>query len=225
MTIEDQLEQFSLTCGLDAARWDHAAPAYRRYWQLVQAHNAENALMATGITEADFYLKHLADSLAVLQAYPELRTTPQKTADVGAGGGLPGIPLAIALPQLHLTLIESIGKKARFLELAVKELGLTGRAEVVARRSREIQGQPPYRGRFDLVVARAVSSADKMIADCRRLLAPAGRLILYKTPESVAEELPLARREAAKHGLSVATSPILDLPANAGKRQFISIGK
>lgn len=222
---ESTLEQFWRTCGLPADRWPEARQAYRRYWELVQTHNVQAGLTASGLERHDFYLKHLLDSLSVLLCCREMLAGPVRLADVGAGAGLPGVVLAIALPELRLTAIESIGKKARFLELCGGELGLSPRLSVLARRSREIQSQPPWREGFDAVTARAVSSAQKMIHDCRQLLAPGGTMILYKTPQTVAKELPAAQRDAAKHGLTVSASPVIELPGQVGKRQFICISK
>ncbi len=175
------------------------------------------------ISPADFYLKHVADSLAVLPVWPEILNGPVRLADVGCGAGMPGIVLAAALPELHLTAIESSRKKAAFVELASAELGLSGRVEVANRRSRELGRLERYWGRFNVVTARAVGRADKIIRENRMLLAPGGSVILYKTPSAVAEELALARREAGKHKLTIEISEPITLPAEAGTRQFIRI--
>jgi 16S rRNA (guanine527-N7)-methyltransferase len=221
---ESTLQDFWQSCGLAQDRWPEARQTYRRYWELVQSHNAQAGLMASGLERQDFYLKHLVDSLSVLLCCRELLAGPVRLADVGAGAGLPGVALAIALPELRLTAIESIRKKAQFLQLCGGQLGLSPRLSVLARRSREAQSQPPWHEGFDAVAARAVSSAQKMIQDCRQLLAAGGTMILYKTPQTVARELPAARRDAAKHGLAVRTSPVIELPGGVGKRQFILIG-
>ena len=219
---EDQLRDLWTACGLSAAAWPAALAGYERYWQLIGLHNAAAGLMGN-VTRAGFFLKHVADSLAALRAYPDLFGRTARLADVGAGAGLPGIVLAVALPQMHLTAAESNHKKADFIALAAGELGLSGRVQVLARRSRELGRDPQYRRRFELVTARAVAPAEKLIRDIRGLIAPGGSAILYKTPQAVAAELPLARREAAKHGLALETSEVFSLPADAGKRQFIRI--
>ncbi len=183
------------------------------------------------VSPADFYLKHVADSLAVLPAWPGVFTGKIRLADVGCGAGLPGIVLAVALPELHLTAIESTQRKAAFVELAAAELGLAGRVEVVTRRSRELAHNEQYRSRFDVVTARAVGPAEKIIRENRQLLArtcrersrTGGSLVLYKTPAAVADELPLAQREAGKHKMAIETSGEIALPARAGTRQFIRI--
>ncbi len=218
-----QLNLFWTVLGLPESRWLEASDAFGCCWRAITEHNDRAALIAARTTEADFHLKHIADSLAILQVRPEWLTHPVELADVGSGAGLPGLVLAIALPELRLTAIESTGRKAEFIGLLAEELGLTDRVEVIARRSRELGHDPSFAGRFDVVVARAVASADKLIGDCRLLRASTGSMIFYKTPAAVIDELPLARREAAKHGLTVAVSKTISLPAGAGQRQFMIV--
>ena len=219
---EGHLREFWTACGLPARVWPGASAAYGRYWQLIESHSAEAGLLGNG-SPADFHLKHLADSLAVLLAWPELLRRAARLADVGAGAGLPGIVLAVALGQLHLTAVESNYEKATFIALAAAELGLGERVEVVPRRSRELGHDPEYRRRFELVTARAVAPADKLIRHTRSLIAPGGSAIFYKTPAAVGAEEALARREARKYKLTLATSEVIELPAGVGARQFIRI--
>ena len=219
---EEQLHGFWRACGLPERAWPGAIGLYRKYWHLIGARNAAAGLMGN-VSGEDFCLKHVADSLAVLPAWPELLAGSRRLADVGCGAGLPGIVLAVALPHLHLTAIESDRKKAAFVAAAVEELGLAGRAEVVPRRGRELGHDERFRGRFDTVTARAVAPADKLIRDCRLLIAPGGSALLYKTPAGVAGELAGCRREARKHKLTVQTSAVIDLPGGAGRRQFLRV--
>ncbi len=228
VNYECEFREFWLSCGLASDAWPGALQSYEHYYRLILAHNAAAGLMGQ-VTLDDFYIKHLSDSLSVLLAWPGIFSGEIRLADVGCGAGLPGIVLAVALPDLRLTAIESNQKKAAFVEMAAAELGLSGRVEVAARRSRELGHIDRYRGRFDVITARAVAPAEKIIRENRMLLAPAcreqsrtaGSLILYKTPAAVAAELPLARRQADKHKLTVETSDPIALPAEAGMRQFI----
>ncbi|EED31965.1 methyltransferase GidB [gamma proteobacterium NOR5-3] len=114
--------------------------------------------------------RHLLDSLAV---YPHLQG--QRLIDVGTGAGLPGIPLAIALPNLHFTLLDSNGKKTRFLVHAVSELGLSN-VDVVKSR---VSDYVPAQG-FDVVLSRAFASLGDMISSCQHLLSPAGEFLAMK---------------------------------------------
>ena len=113
---------------------------------------------------------HLLDSLAVA---PHLTGT--SLADVGSGAGLPGIPLALARPQLAVTLIESSHKKAAFLKQAAIELGL-GNVEVVNSR---VEACDAAR-RFDVVISRAFSDLPEFVALAGRLCAEGGVLAAMK---------------------------------------------
>ena len=221
-TIESSLHDFWLACGLSEAAWPEAMAAYERYWQLIQAAQIEISLMGNP-TREDFFFKHVADSLAVLQAWPGLLDGAVTLADVGCGGGLPGIVLALALPQLDLTAVDVINKKILFVQSAMEQLGLPPRTRTVNRYSRELGYMDEYRGHFDVVVARAVATADKLLRDCRLLIRPGGCCLFYKTPPAVEAELPLTQRDAAKHKLVVDTSPIIHLPGEAGTRQFVRV--
>jgi len=219
---EIQLRGFWIACGLPAEAWPAAIERFLRHRQLVERHSARAGLMGpAGV--GGFLLKHVADSLAALKVYPELLRGPTRLADVGSGAGLPGLALAIALPGLNLTAIESNHRKADFIQLAAEALGLTDRVDVVCGRSRGLAADERFAGRFALVAARAVAPAGRLIRECRGLIAPGGSALFYKTPAAVAEELPAASREAGRRGLTVEASDIIDLPAGAGTRQFIRV--
>ena len=123
----------------------------------------------TGVRDpADMVAKHLLDSLAAL---PYLYGAT--LADIGSGGGLPGIPLAIAREDLAVTLIESNGKKARFLREAARSLPLPNVRVVEAR----VQAAA---GLFDTVTCRAFASLADMLLWGGHLLAPGGRWLALK---------------------------------------------
>ena len=105
--------------------------------------------------------RHITESLAFGVFLRDHGLLPGATAsprllDVGAGAGLPGIPLDIAWPHLDLTLLESVGKKCRFLEQARDALGLA-HVDVVEARAEDFGRDPARRARYDLAVARAVA--------------------------------------------------------------------
>ena len=125
----------------------------------------------TAIRERDQQVaKHLLDSLTVL---PHLRG--ERIADVGSGAGFPGIPLAVLTPARHYTLIDSTGKKCRFLEHVRDELGL-GNVEVVHARAEA--HKPPVR--YDTVIARAVGPVAELVKYSGHLVAGGGRLLAMK---------------------------------------------
>jgi 16S rRNA (guanine527-N7)-methyltransferase len=125
----------------------------------------------TAIREADKALTHhVLDCLAVL---PHL--TGGRTADVGSGAGLPGIPLALARPDWRVTLIESNHKKSTFLTQALAELGIAN-AAVAAERVETVEPA----GGFDLVISRAFSDLPEYVRLSGRLVAPEGTLVAMK---------------------------------------------
>jgi 16S rRNA (guanine527-N7)-methyltransferase len=125
---------------------------------------------------------HLLDSLALLPF-----VTPGRLLDVGSGAGLPGIPLAVARPELSVTLLDSSHKKAAFLNQAVSELGLKN-AKVVCQRVETWQPEE----RFDYIVSRAFSEIAEFVASSHHLLAPKGVLGAMKgiLPFEEIERLP-----------------------------------
>ena len=114
---------------------------------------------------------HLLDSLAVAPHIAGVKTI----LDVGSGAGLPGIPLALALPGAHVTLLDSNHKKTAFLHQAVIELKL-GNAEVVCER---VEKFPPKQ-KYDVVVSRALCALPEFVALAGGLVAPGGTLLAMK---------------------------------------------
>lgn len=127
---------------------------------------------------------HLLDSLAVLR---ELRDRRGALADVGSGGGLPGIPLAIAEPGRRVTLNDASQKKGAFLRQAIIELGLRN-ADVHVGRAE--QWRPAQR--FAVVITRGFASLVDFLAACRHLVAPEGVLAAMKGayPEAELAQIP-----------------------------------
>jgi len=158
----------ALGLGLDAS----AQGQLRAYVALLAKWNATHNLTAIRDPES-MMTHHLLDSLAVL-AYLPMRET-LSVADVGSGGGLPGIPLAVARPRWRFTLIDSSRKKTAFLAQAAIETGLPN-VEVVCTR---VEAYSP-RTRFDIVIARAYAATADFVSQARHLLAPHGRFIAMK---------------------------------------------
>lgn len=214
------LTAFLSRCGIPAARVavDDVLERYCR--DLAAANSAVNLTRLTA--PADFWIKHVADSLAIGLFLPQLLTAPCVIADVGSGAGFPLIPLAWANPAARLTGLEVNHKKTAFLEAEIATLGLTNCA-ILARQAREAGRLPEHAGRYDFVVSRAVGAPEILVRDCRQLLRPgaAATLVLYGTPASVGANHRVATREAAKFGLSLILSPPLELPEEAGQRQFM----
>ena len=124
----------------------------------------------------------LEDSLVLLDFLP---SGPLRVIDVGSGGGLPGLPLKIARPELQLTLLEANRRKAAFLVQAAASLGLRD-VEVVARRAEEAGRDPRHREAYDFALARALAPMPVLAELCLPFVAVGGRLLAMKA-DSVAE--------------------------------------
>ena len=163
--VADDLQRGLHAMGLDAA----LAPPLLAYLSLLVRWNRTYNLTAIRDPH-EMVTRHLLDSLAMV---PHVATGT--LADLGTGPGLPGIPLAIAHPQLQVTLVESNGKKARFLREAVRQLGL-GNARVAESRA-EALDEP---GAFDNLTARAMDTLAGIIEVGGHLLRPGGHLLAMK---------------------------------------------
>jgi 16S rRNA (guanine527-N7)-methyltransferase len=158
-----------LLAGLVALRLDPAlaAPLLRYLGELVLWNKTYNL---TAVRDpAEMVTRHLLDSLVVL---PHVEG---RTCDAGTGPGLPGIPLALANPALHVTLLDSNGKKARFLRHAQRVLPLTN-VEVIEARAEAFT--PP--ARFDTVITRAFGSLREFLEQTAALGAERGRWLAMK---------------------------------------------
>ncbi len=144
-------------------------------------------------------LDHILDSLSCFLFEP-LRVA-RRLADVGSGGGLPGVPIKIVQPELRTTLVESTAKKVRFLHRATEDLALRG-VEVMSARVEEIARLDEYRGTYDVATARAVARLSVVAEYCVPLLRPGGCVISMKgRPEN--EEIAEGERAAEQLGARV----------------------
>ncbi|HYY87447.1 MAG TPA: 16S rRNA (guanine(527)-N(7))-methyltransferase RsmG [Chloroflexota bacterium] len=132
--------------------------------------------------------RHFLDSLtAAIPVLDRLRgDAPLRLVDVGAGGGLPGLPLKIVFPRLRLTLVESIGKKADFLRQAVQQLQLE-HVEIMGQRAETAARDPTHRDAYDWATARAVGALPVVVELCAPFLAPGGLLVAQRRGDLDAE--------------------------------------
>lgn len=151
--------------------------------------------------------RHLVDSLAIL---PYVQG--QTLADLGTGPGLPGIPLAIARPQLQVLLVDSNGKKVRFLREAIRSLKLEN-VRAVQSRVEEVEGQ------FDCITARAFASLEDMLAWGGHLLTKDGIWLAMKGRHPD-EELP-----GVPAGFEVKAIHTLAVPEVGGERHLVVLGR
>ncbi len=156
----------------------------------------------------DAWIRHVFDSLTLMSLLAEL-PSGARVIDVGSGGGAPALPLAIALPDLDFTLIESTGKKSEFLLNAAQALGL-GNVRVISDRAETLgQMHKEHREKYDAATARALGP----LRVASELLLPfvrVGGLALFIKGQRAGEELEEAKQ--AMHLLHAACSGVIDTP-------------
>ena len=201
-SVAATLEQGLASMGLDAA----LAPPLLRYLALLHRWNGTYNLTAIRDPQ-EMVTRHLLDSLA-MQPFVD----DGSLADLGTGPGLPGIPLAIACPGLQVTLVESNGKKARFMREAVRQLGLDN-ARVAESRAEALDEA----GRYDQLTARAMDTLAGIVRVGGHLLRPGGVLLAMKGvyPHEEIAELPA--------GWQVREVTPLSVPGLAGERHLVTV--
>ncbi len=203
-TLRQQLEQglSALALELDGAAIDRLLA----YQALLQRWNASYNLTAIR-DPAEQISRHLLDSLAIL---PHVHG--QRLADIGTGPGLPGLVLAMAAPGREVLLVDSNGKKVRFLREAIRSLGLRG-VQAIQSRVEQVEGQ------FDCITARAFASLADMLTWGGHLLAPEGRWLAMKGrhPDDELAALPA--------GFELRRSLRLQVPGVEGERHLLEIAR
>jgi 16S rRNA (guanine527-N7)-methyltransferase len=154
--------------------------------------NDSDDLGLLGPRELDkLWSRHILNSAVVSESVK----AGDLVADVGSGAGLPGIPMAIALPEANFVLIEPMERRSNWMLEVIEELGLTN-VEVKRARAEEILDL-----KFDIVTARAVAALDKLLRLTVHLLKPGGSLIALKGSKA-AEEIEAAKKLQKKLGIA-----------------------
>ena len=208
------MERTELEAGLAALGLDRAlAEPLLAYLALLLRWNA--AYNLTAIRDPrEMVAKHLLDSLAMHGATAPLAADGGHLADLGTGAGFPGIPLAIAQPGLQVALVESNGKKARFMREAVRTLGL-GNARVVESRIEAVAEA----GAFDAITARALATLPLILELGGHLLKPEGVLLAMKGV------VPAEEIAALPAGWQVERIEPLQVPGLAAERHLVVVGR
>jgi 16S rRNA (guanine527-N7)-methyltransferase len=200
--LRDGIERLGLAvpAGVEASLWAFATTLLK--WN--------EKVNLTAITKVDEVVeKHLLDSLAVL---PEI--AGRTVLDLGAGAGLPGIVLALARPELEMTLVDTVGKKVAFMKNAVATLGLAGRVRPIHARA---EGSPAKEKlpQCELLVSRAFMDVGPWLLLARHYVSAGGRVVamLGQTPS----EADLAAHAHAA-GLSLVSRRVYQLPFSGDPR-------
>ncbi len=170
MTALDETARADLVRGMEALGLPaNLGQLLGAYLELLLRWN--KAYNLTAVTEPRrMVTHHLLDSLAVL---PWIHGS--RIADIGSGAGLPGIPLAIARPDLTVVLVDTVGKKVRFQKQAILELGLANASAVHARVENYRPDEP-----FDTVISRAFAATADFVALAGHLVSAGGRMLAMK---------------------------------------------
>lgn len=199
-----------------------------------------DAINLTAITDpATIAIRHVLDSLAAVPLVggepraaetPSTRTPPSRRpsaptaavasslrlADIGSGAGFPGLALAVALPGSQVTLIESVAKKARFLEAATLAMALADRVAIRPSRAEEVAAIDP--AAWDIVTVRAVAGLGELVELAMPLLRLGGRLLAWKGPDIEAELAAGGRAARALGGAPPVIHEVSGIPGLAGHR-------
>lgn len=182
---------------------------------------ANKYINLTSITDKrDFVLKHIVDSLIMLDHDSVFDHI--KVLDVGTGGGFPGIPLKILYPHIDITLMDSVGKKLKFIEQAAEKLKL--QVNLVHERAENFGRNIKSREKYDIVISRAVANMQTLGELCLPLVKVGGIMIASKGPKCQ-EEIDLAKHAIEILGGKVISVSNIIIPIAQLERNIVKIKK
>nr|WP_228012306.1 16S rRNA (guanine(527)-N(7))-methyltransferase RsmG [Salmonella enterica] len=204
MTVLNKLSRLLADAGISLT--DHQKTLLVAYVDML--HKWNKAYNLTSVRDPnEMLVRHILDSIVVA---PYLQG--QRFIDVGTGPGLPGIPLAIVLPDAHFTLLDSLGKRVRFLRQVQHELKLENITPVQSR-VEAYPSEPP----FDGVISRAFASLNDMVSWCHHLPGEKGRFYALKG------QLPGDEIASLPDDFSVESVEKLHIPQLEGERHLVII--
>jgi 16S rRNA (guanine527-N7)-methyltransferase len=199
-----------------ADRYGLRAGAADRLGLLLELVAAEHSSITAVRDPAQGVDVHVADSLVALEV-PEVRDA-RRIADLGSGGGFPGLVLAIALPDAHVALVESVGRKVAFLRTAIERLELSNAEAIQAR----AEAWPEGIGAHDLVTARALAPLSVLIEYAAPLLEVEGSLVAWKGARDLAEEDDAQAAAVALGMGDLATRPVRPFAGARDRHLYLS---
>jgi len=215
----DQME-FAKECeSLGVLLPPNALSRFSLYLELLLEYNAKFNL-TTIDTPGEVWRKHFLDSLSLLRVIHSVGSL----VDVGSGAGFPGLPLAIVCPSLAVTLVDSLGKRVRFLEEVVARLGLSASVRTVQARAEDLGRLPEHREQYAYAVTRAVGSLNVLAEYCLPLVKRNGTMLAMKGPAAL-PEIPAAARALRVLGGGEVTTSTWTLPGGGEQRVFVIVQK
>lgn len=192
------------------------------YYQILVETN--RVMNLTGIVEAaEVAEKHIADSLRLLPYLREMQKTkvdqPLTLVDVGTGAGLPGVPLAVACPNLQVFLLESQQKRCNFLKKVIEQIHLNN-AEIVRGRAEEFGNNEKYREKLDFAVARAVASMPILLEYLAPFVRVGGKIVAMKG-SNIEEEM--EKSQNARKELALTVDSELQYQLHSGEQRSLVI--
>ena len=184
---------------------DEQASQFLKYYEMLIETN--KVMNLTAVTEFEEVVrKHFADSIMISRVLnvEKIRTV----VDIGTGAGFPGLPLKIVYPHISLALVDSLGKRVRFLQEVVDKLELTDTVAVHSR-SEDLARNKKYREKFDLCTARAVASMNVLSEYCLPYVKEGGYFSAYKSG-NIAEEIENAGKAINVLGGKVENADVFD---------------
>lgn len=204
-------EVIKLGISVDEGKFD----LLKKYYKLLAFWNEKMNL--TAITDKkDVYLKHFYDSLTVVKVIN--LNNISSLCDIGTGAGFPGVVLKIFYPHIELTLVDSLGKRVKFLNEVVKELNLDN-VTVLHKRAEEYGREA--RGKFDLISARAVSSFNVLLEFAAPLMKVSGYFVSMRGIDDTSG----SDNALNKLGLKIELKKSFKLPIEGSERTLILVGK
>ena len=203
---------------LSSKQKEQFAPYYNK---LIEFNKKVNLTRITDKNEV--YLKHFFDSITPLLEFSDLFKGEKSLCDVGAGAGFPSLPIKILCPDLSITIVDSLGKRLKFLDELVSDLSLD-KVTLVHSRAEDAGQNKNLREKFDLVTGRAVARMSVLSEYCLPLAKVDGYLVALKGPKAQ-DELAEAKNAIEVLGGSVKEVKELTLPDTDDERTLIVVKK
>ena len=208
----DYEEELNLVIPADLPHRETVIGRSARHLKLMEEANRHFNLTRI-TTPRDAAIKHVLDSVLPWRHFAGAK----HVLDAGTGAGFPGIPLALTLPETRFTLVDSIGKKARFVQDVIADLEIANAEAAVVRAEEFLR-----HGKVDVITGRAVAPLDRACALFGPALRNGARALLYKGPDAEAE-IQAAAAEAKKQRVRLRVISRHELPDGLGTRTLVEI--